>query len=117
MEITKEERIKKELVKIRKIFKDMPKDKLNIVSSLMQNAAFMAVTLEDLQQAINDNGVISTYQNGANQWGTKKSPEAEMYNALIKNYSSIIKQLTDLLPKENQNVVNDELVEFLKVAK
>ncbi len=31
----------------------------------------MAVTLEDLQEDINQNGVTEQYQNGANQFGVK----------------------------------------------
>ena len=38
------------------------------------------------------------YKNGENQYGTKKSPEAETYIALSKNYAAVIKQLTDLVP-------------------
>jgi len=44
---------------------------------------------------------VSTYQNGENQWGTKKSPEIEIYNAMIKNHAAIIKQLQDMLPKSD----------------
>lgn len=32
----------------------------------------MSITLENLQKTINENSVISEYQNGENQWGTKK---------------------------------------------
>ena len=59
----------------------------------------MTVTLEDLQETINREGAVSEYQNGENQWGTKKSPEVEIYNTMIKNHMTIIKQLSDLLPK------------------
>ena len=40
----------------------------------------------------------SKYQNGANQWGKKKSAEADVYNTMIKNYTAIIKTLTDMAP-------------------
>lgn len=75
-----------------------PKTK-KMVASLIENAAFMIVTLEDLQADVNLKGIISEYKNGANQFGTKKSPQIEVYNAMIKNHMSIMKQLTDLLPK------------------
>ncbi|MGG3307332.1 hypothetical protein ABER23_07885 [Paenibacillus lautus] len=79
-----------------------------IVSSLIGNAAFMSVTLEDLQETMNENGVVSEYQNGENQWGTKKSPEVEIYNTMIKNHSAIMKQLTDLLPKVPPKADDDD---------
>ncbi len=83
-QLSKEERTKKEFGRLKKIFKDLAKDKKDIVISLLHNAAFMTITLEDLQIQINENGVMSEYQNGAEQWGTKKSPEVEIYNTMIK---------------------------------
>lgn len=92
--------IKKEMLRLKKIFKDLEKDKWDTAISLIKNAAFMSVTLEDLQETINREGAVSEYQNGENQWGTKKSPEVEIYNTMIKNHMTIIKQLSDLLPKQ-----------------
>ena len=43
-------------------------------------------------------GGMLTVTYGQNQWGTKKSPEAETYIALSKNYAAVIKQLTELVP-------------------
>ena len=107
-------KIKKEMAKLRRLFKDMDKDTMNTVSSLIRNAAFMVVTLDDLQETINLEGVMSKYQNGENQWGTKKSPEVEIYNTMIKNHMAIIKQLSDLLPKAaNAPGVGDDLEEFV----
>jgi len=98
-DLTKDERIKKEILRLKRLFKNMSKDTINRVLSLINNAAFMTVTLEDLQETINREGAVSEYQNGENQFGTKKSPEVEIYNTMIKNHMSIIKQLTDLTPQ------------------
>ncbi|MDD4780348.1 MAG: hypothetical protein PHT02_07070 [Tissierellia bacterium] len=95
----KQKLVKKEMLRLKRIFKDMEKDKWDTALSLIKNAAFMTVTLEDLQETINREGAVSEYQNGENQWGTKKSPEVEIYNTMIKNHMTIIKQLSDLLPK------------------
>ena len=90
--------IKREILKLKRIFKNLQKDKLDTAMGLIGNAAFMYVTLQDLQKTITREGTISEYQNGANQWGTKKSPSVDIYNVMIKNYASVIKQLTELLP-------------------
>ena len=58
----------------------------------------MGIELDDLGKIIEAEGWTSEYKNGENQFGTKKSPEAETYIALRKNYAAIIKQLTDLVP-------------------
>ena len=97
-DVSKEDRILKETKRLNLIFKNIDKNKFKTAKSLIENAAFMTITLEDLQETINEEGVISKYQNGENQYGTKKSPEVEIYNAMIKNHTSIIKQLTELAP-------------------
>lgn len=100
MKTSKETRIKKELSRISKYFKDLPENQKAIVSPLLQNSAFMRVTLEDLQEHINQEGVTEEYQNGANQRGIKQSATLQSYNTLIKNYASVTKTLFQLLPKE-----------------
>jgi hypothetical protein len=96
--LTKEQRISKEMSRLKKLFSNIPKNIMNSFLALIRNAAFMTVTLEDLQDKINESGAVSEYQNGENQWGTKKSPEVEIYNTMIKNLSTVIKQLAELVP-------------------
>lgn len=73
-----------------------------LVAPLLQNAAFMAITLEDLQETINAEGATDEYQNGANQRGMKQSATLQGYNALIKNYTTVIKTLSSVLPPEEK---------------
>lgn len=113
-ELTKDEMILAEMKELDKRFKNIDPNTKKAVNSLIENAAFMSVTLKELQQTINEKGVISEYQNGENQWGTKKSPEVEIYNTMIKNHMSVIKQLTDLLPKQiPKNDDDDEFEKFV----
>lgn len=102
----------KELTKLKKIFKDIEPDKQQTVEKLISNAAFMAESLDDLQEIIRKKGFVEEYQNGANQYGVKKCSEVDIYNTMIKNYSSVIKQLLDLLPNGSSNG-GDELLDFL----
>lgn len=106
--LEKEARISEEKKKLNRIFTKVEPKTKKAVRSLIENAAFMSVTLEDLQDSINKNGVISEYQNGENQWGTKKSPEVEIYNTMIKNHMAVMKQLTDLLPKQDPSKKDDD---------
>ena len=82
------------------------------VSSLVDEAAFMSASLYELRQIINEKGYTEDYQNGENQKGTKKCSEVEIYIQLSKNYMSIIKQLTDLLPRSAPVSEKDQLEEF-----
>ena len=102
--------IKKEVRRLTKILKDVDKNKKDTVKRLIENAAFMAVTLDELQEEINKNGVVSEYKNGENQYGTKKSPEVEVYNTMVKNQMAVIKQLCELAPEEK---AGDMLLDFI----
>lgn len=106
--LTKEDRIKAEIRRLNSLFSKMPKDTKKVVKSLIENAAFMAVTLADLQAHVNKHGCISEYQNGENQWGTKKSPEVEIHIAMTKNHNATMKQLADLLPKQTPKQEDDD---------
>ena len=97
-EKTKEERISEELDRLYQRFEDIDANKKVVLVPLIQNAAFMKVSLEDLQEIINRDGVTETYQNGANQYGVKQSAAVQSYNALIKNYAAVIKQLSGYVP-------------------
>ena len=57
-ELTKEQKIKKEIARLKRVFKDLDKNKLQTVESLIKNAAFMAVSLEELQEIINAEGYV-----------------------------------------------------------
>lgn len=95
---SKEQRIKDEKKRLKEIFKELEENKRNLVTPLIEKAAFMSIELDDLQETIEREGWTSEYKNGENQYGTKKSPEAETYIALSKNYAAVIKQLTELVP-------------------
>jgi len=102
----------KELKKLEKIFKDIEPSKRQTGEKLIENAAFMAESLAELQEIIREKGFVEEYHNGANQSGVKKCSEVEIYNTMIKNYSSIIKQLVDLLPN-GAGSGGDELLDFI----
>jgi ribosomal protein RSM22 (predicted rRNA methylase) len=105
--LKEDERTKKELRKLNRIFKDIPKDKKSLAEKLISNAAFMAILLDDLQEDIKRNGYKDEYKNGENQYGYKRAVAADLYQVTIKNYTNVIKQLNDLLPK-NKDIEDDD---------
>lgn len=112
----KQKAIKSEERRLNKVFKELEVKRKDTVKSLISSAAFMAASIKELEQIINEKGYTEEYQNGANQKGMKKSSEVEIYNNMIKNYMTCIKQLTDLLPKQAaETAVNDDdFDEFIK---
>lgn len=111
--LDKDERIKKEINRLNGIFKNIDPKFKKVVQPLIEKAAFMSVTLDDIQEHIKENGVTEEYKNGENQYGIKKSSHVEIYNTMIKNYSSVVKQLTDLAPKESKKEEDDGFAEFV----
>ena len=101
-EMTKDEIISAEKRKLHGIFSKLETNTKKSVSSLVDEAAFMAASLYELRRIINEKGYTEEYQNGENQKGVKKCSEVDIYIQLEKNYAAVIKQLTDLLPKEGK---------------
>lgn len=98
----KEKRIKKETKRLKTIFKDLEPNKLRAVDTLIARAAFITVSLQDLEDELNATGWTETYTNGRNQEGVKKAAAAEAHISLTKNLSTIMKQLLDLVPPEQK---------------
>lgn len=105
--------VKAEKKKLLKILAKIDENLIKICDSLIENIAFMSVTLDDLIKTIKANGVKEFYMNGKGQFGYKKSVEVDVYNAMQKNYQSSTKLLIDILTKdESSNGSEEELKEF-----
>lgn len=110
------DRIKDEFDRLSKIFENVDPDKRGVTLNLIQNAAFMAVSLKDLQEIIRTDGWISTYNNGGGQGGERVSPAATQYAKMVATYNSTIKTLLDLLPKSDRDAARaqaDPMAAFL----
>lgn len=98
----KEKKIKKENNRLKKIFAGLEPNKLKAVDALIARAAFITVSLQELEEELNENGWTETYTNGRNQEGVKKAAAAEAHISLTKNLTTIMKQLLDLVPPEQK---------------
>jgi len=117
-EITKDERIKKEIKRLRTLLKDIPDNKLKVAEGLIKRASFMLVTLEDLELDLNTEGTVETFSQTKGIEYDRERPAAKLYNAFIKNYTSLCKQLLDLIPNETtKKEASDDLLEFVQKTK
>ena len=113
----KQKRVKKEYNRIKKIYKDMPPDVKTTVDSLIHRAAFMRVSLEDMEADLDERGFVEFFsQSEKTEPYERERPVARLYNTLNKNYQSIMKQLSDLVPKPKaiESTEEDQLLAFLK---
>jgi hypothetical protein len=95
---SRETRIKREKKRLAGIFKDLEENKLKTCQALIDRAAFITISLEDLEEQLNEIGFTEFYQNGENQSGFKKSAAADVHISLTKNLNAIVKQLLELVP-------------------
>lgn len=102
----KDTEIKKEIAKLNKIFKDIPEDKKKLCEGLIQNAAFMYVTLSELQQEVIKHGAMISYTSGNGFDTIKDNPAQKAYTTMIARYSGIINQLSSLLPDQKAEGIN-----------
>ena len=100
-ELSKDDRISAEDKRLRKIFADLPPENLITVDGLLKRAAFMRVTLEDMEKDLDTNGFVELFtQSEKTDPYERERPVARLYNTMNKNYQSIIKGIVDQLPKK-----------------
>lgn len=108
-DLTKDERISKEEKRIRKSYKDIPKKLMTVADGLIRRAAYMRITLEDYENDLDENGYVEMFtQSERTEPYERERPVARLYNTMNKNYQSIIRQLSDLLPKEPPKKEEDD---------
>lgn len=114
-EKTKEQRIKTELKRLTKIYENISEIDKKCIEGLLENAAFMRVTLQDLAFDLRENGLTEKFSQSDKQVPYDRArPNADLYNKINVNYQKIIKQLTDLLPKKDASKVeNDDFNDFV----
>ena len=115
-QLEREKKIKQEINRIKKLYKDLEKDKVKVVEGLVTEASFMKLTLQELREDLFKNGMTELYENGP-QVLNRERPETKIYSTMIQRYSNVMKQLIDYMPEEEQKEENDELKEFLNRRK
>jgi len=113
-QIEKELQIKREISKLRKLYKNLPQDKKKVIEGLIQEAAFMKVTLEEARHVIDQEGILETFEQGAQKF-LREHPATKVYNTMIQRYATVCKQLFDMIPDtEASKQAEDELMAFVK---
>ena len=97
--LDKQKRIKRETGRLKRLFKGIDENKKKLVFATIDDVAFMSITMQDLRENIIRDGTTATYKNGENQYGTKQSPDAQLYLQLSQKQTQAMKILLDCLPK------------------
>ena len=97
--VEKTKRINKELRRLKRLFGEIDENKKKLVQATMEDVAFLTVTMQDLRESINRDGTTVEYKNGENQYGTKQSPDAQLYLQMSQKQTQAMKILVDCMPK------------------
>ena len=102
-----------DLDSLRKTFETRTDDKSKLALDLLKRAEFMRTTLIALEDKVNSEGVVTEMSQGSYSID-RENPALRSYNTTIKNYTSVIKQIVDLLPaQENQSKAGNALAAFV----
>ena len=111
--MNKDLEISKEIEKLNGIFADMSEEDKKLSEGLIQNAAFMAVTLKELQAEVTAHGSVLHVQSGNGFDTVKDNPAQKAYTTMISRYAGVIQQLHKMLPKAVEEQEKDALSEWL----
>lgn len=111
--LEKRDKIKKEMNRLKKLFKEFNRVKSKSLEGLIENAAFMKITLDELREDLLTNGTTELFEQGEQQFNRER-PESKQYTTFIQRYSQVMKQLIDLLPPEVKKEEDDKLMRFVK---
>ncbi|WP_297634749.1 hypothetical protein [uncultured Clostridium sp.] len=114
--LEREKKIKQEVNRIKKIYRNLEKDKVKVLEGLIKDAAFMKVTLEEFRETLIQKGTTKLFKQGKQELEVERH-ESKMYLPYIQKYSQVMKQLIDLFPPEVQKTEEDALTEFVKRRK
>jgi len=112
--VEKQKRIKREVNRLRKLFKEIDENKKKLVQATIDDVAFLTVTMQDLRENIVRDGTTVEYKNGENQYGTKQSPDAQLYLAMSQKQAQAMKILLECMPKTQPISKDDGFGDFLR---
>ena len=105
--IDNDQRVTVERERLLEIYKDIPSDKLKVAEGLIIQASRLRVMLNYMWEDIQENGEYDMFQQSDKAPPYERErPVARLYTTRDQSYQRVIKQQTDLLPKEKQEEEN-----------
>ena len=92
---------KVDLSKLKNTFTEMNNERGLLGLALMEEIEFQRRTLIKMREEIDTNSLTAEYSNYK-----RSNPIIAGYNAMINNYSKLIRQAVELLPSESQTDIN-----------
>ncbi|MCD8200377.1 MAG: hypothetical protein LUD25_05460, partial [Coriobacteriaceae bacterium] len=110
----RDKKIKAETEELTRIFSDLPAKKMSLAGKLIERAAWMRVQCQELEEYLEANGWTEKFQQTKGLPPYDRSrPQAQSYLTLNSGYQKIIKQLSDLLPRDDDKPKDDGFDSFV----
>ncbi|MCR1952994.1 hypothetical protein NSA50_18500 [Clostridium sp. DSM 100503] len=109
--LEKDKEIKKEINRLKKLYKDIDKDKAKALEGLIKDAAFMKVSLEGFREVLTREGITEIFKQGKQELKVERQ-ESKLYLPYIQKYTQVMKLLIDAMPAEKQVEEEDRLKQF-----
>lgn len=103
----KDRLVKNEIVRLTNLFKDIDRNRRLTAKGLIEEAAYMKITLQELKVEIDKHGPIDEMPQGDYSI-LREHPALKSYNTMVQRYTNIIDKLTNLHPKEVKVVEEDD---------
>lgn len=98
----KDRLVNNEINRLTKLFKDIEANRRLTAKGLIEEAAYMKITLQELKVEIDKHGPIDEMPQGDYSI-LREHPALKSYNTMVQRYTNIIDKLTNLHPKEESN--------------
>ena len=76
------------------------KEKIDILTPVIENVAWMKIKLDDTREKIKTSSVVIPYDNGGGQTGLRENPLYKGYESLFKSYMAGMGKILECLPKD-----------------
>lgn len=110
----RDRRIKKEITRLNKLFKNVSENQQEMIKELIKRAAFLLIFAEDIEKELKKTTAFTEKTINASQEFIKPNPLQKEYRDTIKSYQSLIKQLIDFskIFEEEKPPEKDPLEDF-----
>ncbi|EGT4600844.1 TPA: hypothetical protein KQC09_003815 [Clostridioides difficile] len=112
-QLEKEKKIKQEVSRLKKNYKDLEKEKVKILDGLVNEAAFLKISLEETREILTKEGLTEIFKQGKQEFERERL-QVKIYLNFMKLYSNVMKQLIDIIPSDKKQEEEDELIKFIK---
>ena len=91
-----------EIKRLTEIYKGLPPKQFALAQGLIAEAARLRVRLDKLWEDLTENGEVEMFSQSENTDPYERErPASRIYTATNKSYQSIIKQLNEMIPKDD----------------